>query len=99
MAELFGKKRSARNRRRAAAAQKTRLHYAFAFNAYGELQYVATNGIADFHFGVRAGQLAGVAWILKMVKNGVAKHQQEYSNARFYFFAGRYFLSMAAITT
>jgi hypothetical protein len=36
---------------------------------------------------------------LKMVKNGVAEHQQEYSNARFHFFAGRYFLSIAATTT
>jgi hypothetical protein len=34
-----------------------------------------------------------------MIKNSVAKHQQEYSNARFYFFGGKYFLSIAAITT
>ena len=99
LAELLRKKRSARNRGRAAAAQKTRFDNAFPFDAHGKLQNVAANGIADFYFGVRARQLTGVARILKMVKNGVAKHHEEYSNARFYFFAGRYFLSIAAITT
>jgi len=32
-----------------------------------------------------------------MIENSIAKHQQEYSNAGFYFFAGKYFLSIAYI--
>jgi hypothetical protein len=96
---LLRKQRSASNRSGAAPAQKTRLRDALAIDAHRELQDIAANRIADFDFGVRAGKFAGVARMLKMVENGVAKHQQEYSNARFYFFAGKYFLSMAAMTT
>ena len=80
-AKLFGEQRSARDGRGAAAAQKTRFDDAVALDAHRELQNVSANRIADFHFDVRAGKLAGVAGILKMIENGVAKHQQEYSNA------------------
>jgi len=99
ISQLLGKQRSARNRCGAAAAQKTRLHNALAIDTHRKLQDVAANRIAHFDFGIRAGKIARVARMLKMVENGVTKHQQEYSNARFYFFAGRYFLSMAATTT
>jgi hypothetical protein len=34
-----------------------------------------------------------------MIEDGVAEHRHKYSNARFYFFGGRYFLSMPAMTT
>jgi hypothetical protein len=34
-----------------------------------------------------------------VVENGVAKHPHKYSNARFYFLGGKYFLSMPATTT
>jgi len=84
-AKLFGEQRSARDRRGAAAAQETRFDDAVALDAHRELQNVAANRIADFHFDVRAGKLAGVAGILKMIENGVAKHHQEYSNALLFF--------------
>jgi hypothetical protein len=85
VAQLLRKQRSAGNRCGAAAAQKTGFNDPFAFDPHGELQNVAANGIADLHFGVGAGQFAGVARILKVVENGVAEHQQEYSNAGFIF--------------
>jgi sRNA-binding protein len=84
-AELFGEQRSARDRRSASAAQETRFDDAVPLDAHRELQNVAAHRIADFHFGVRAGELASVAWILEMIENGVAKHQQEYSNGRLFF--------------
>ena len=78
---MLSEKRSARNRSRATPAQKARFHDAVALDAHGELQNVAANRVADFHFRVGAGKFAGVAWILKMIENGVAEHQQEYNNA------------------
>ena len=80
---MLSKERSARNRGRAAAAQKARFDNAFIFDAHGELQNVAANRIADFHLGGGVRKFAGVTRILKMVENSVAEHQQEYSNARF----------------
>jgi hypothetical protein len=80
VAKLLGEERSACNRGGAAAAQKARFRNAFPFDAHGELKDVAANGIADFHFGVGAGKLAGVARILKMIENSVAEHQRKYSN-------------------
>ncbi len=85
VAELLGEERSASNRRRASAAQKTCLLNAFAIDAHGKLKNIAANGVADFHFGVRPGKFTGVARILKMIENGVAEHQQEYSNAVLFF--------------
>ena len=85
MAELLGEQRSARDRGGAAATQKARFRNAFALDPHSELEDVAANGIADFHFGVRAGKFAGVARILKVIENGVAEHQQEYSNAVLFF--------------
>ena len=85
MAELLGEQRSARDRGSAAAAQETRFDDAVALDAHRELQNVAANRIADFHFDFRAGKLAGVARILKMIENGVAEHRQEYSNGCLFF--------------
>ncbi len=83
--DLLREERSARNRSGAAAAQKTRFRDALAFDAHGELKNVAANRIADFHFGVRAVEFAGVARILKVIENGVAEHHQEYNNGVLFF--------------
>jgi hypothetical protein len=96
--QLLREERSARNRSGTAAAKKTRFRDAAAFDAHRELQDVAANGIADFYLGIRARKLAGVARILKVIENGVAKHPQEYSNAAFTFSEADIFLSVAATT-
>jgi hypothetical protein len=84
-AKSLREQRTAGNRSRAAAAQKTRLRDPLAVDVHRELQHVTANGIADFYFRARARKLAGVAGVLKMVQDSVAKHQHEYSNARRYF--------------
>ena len=83
--DLLGEERSARDRSGAAAAQKARFRDTIAVDAHGELQNVTAHRIAHFHFGVGAGKVAGIARILKVIENGVAEHQQEYSNAAFIF--------------
>ena len=79
--EFLGEQRSARDRSGAAAAQKPRFRDALTFDAHGQLQNVAANRIADFHFSVGARELTRIARILKVIENGVAEHHQEYSNA------------------
>jgi hypothetical protein len=77
-AKLLGKQRSASDRSGAAAAKKTRFRNAPIFDASSKLKNVAANRIADFDANIRARKFAGVARILKMVENSVAKHRQKY---------------------
>jgi hypothetical protein len=77
-AKLLRKQRGTRNGSGAAAAQKTRFHNALAFQAHRKLKNIPANGIAHFHFRGGAGKLTGIARILKMIENSVAKHQRKY---------------------
>src|SRR5712692_11992111 len=70
--EQFGEKRTAGNRRHAAAGLETGLGDAAVFQANGKLENVAASGIADFNDGRCAGKLSGIARVLEVLENSGA---------------------------
>src|SRR5260370_39732718 len=76
--EQFGEKRTAGDRRHAAAGLETGLGDAAVFQANGELEDVAASGIADLNDGRCAGKLSGIARVLEVLENNGAVHAKKY---------------------
>jgi hypothetical protein len=75
--DYFRQKRSAGDCARAAPAEEPHFGKAAVFDARGESQNIAANGVGDFHDGRGAGQLTGVARIPEVVEKEFAEHRQE----------------------
>ena len=73
-AQLFRQKRSARNGRRAAAAQKPGFGDAAGFAAREQPEDVAADRIGDLYGCSGITELAGVSRIAEVIENGFAEH-------------------------
>ena len=75
-AKLFGQERSASDCGGAAAAEETHLSDSAGFDARGEFQDVAADGIADLNRGGGAGQFTDIARVAEVIEQGFAEHSQ-----------------------
>lgn len=80
-AEFFRQQRSAGNRGRASAAEKTHFHEAALINSCRQLENVAADGIARLNRRRGPGQLSRVSRIPKMIENGFAEHKDQNRSA------------------
>jgi hypothetical protein len=79
--ELFGQERGTGDGGGAAAAEKLGFGDAVAFEADGELEDIAADGIADFHFCRRVSEDSRVPRITEMIEYAFAEHYRKYGHA------------------
>ena len=80
VAQLFRQKRSASDRRGAAAAKEARFDDTARFETREELQNISTDWIGHFHNSRGSGQFSRIARIAKVIENSFAEHPRQYRN-------------------
>lgn len=77
VAELFGEERGASDGCSASAAKEPDFGDAVVFDARGETENIAADGISDFDGSGGVRKFAGIAGIAEVIENGVGEHRED----------------------